>query len=163
MSSGRTPIGAGGPAPGVGDEAADIAACTLLIVDDNEQNLELLQAYLEDLGCGVLVARDGQEALDQVEKRLPDLVLLDVMMPRMSGFQACARIKGNPATREIPVLMVTAESKRDQIVEADFRRKGVPATIYQFTVGAGQERTVKLVTVPEASSNYPAQVEITDQ
>ncbi|MCA9794257.1 MAG: hypothetical protein KC910_20765, partial [Candidatus Eremiobacteraeota bacterium] len=51
----------------------------------------------------------------------------------------------------------------DQIVEADFRRKGVPATIYQFTVGAGQERTVKLVTVPEASSNYPAQVEITDQ
>ncbi|MCB9841502.1 MAG: response regulator [Phycisphaeraceae bacterium] len=108
MSSGRTPIGAGGPAPGVGDEAADIAACTLLIVDDNEQNLELLQAYLEDLGCGVLVARDGQEALDQVEKRLPDLVLLDVMMPRMSGFQACARIKGNPATRDIPILMVTA-------------------------------------------------------
>ncbi|MEZ6232972.1 MAG: response regulator [Phycisphaerales bacterium] len=108
MTSGRTPIGAGGTSPGVGDEAAEIAACTLLIVDDNEQNLELLQAYLEDLGCGVVVARDGQEALDQVEKRSPDLVLLDVMMPRMSGFQACARIKGNPATREIPVLMVTA-------------------------------------------------------
>ena len=90
------------------DDAAEIAACTLLVVDDNEQNLELLQAYLEDLGCGVVVARDGQEALDQVEKRSPDLVLLDVMMPRMSGFQACARIKGNPATRDIPILMVTA-------------------------------------------------------
>ena len=91
-----------------GGEAAEIAACTLLIVDDNEQNLELLQAYVEDLGCGVRVARDGQEALDEVDRKTPDLVLLDVMMPRMSGFQACTRIKGNPATRDIPVLMVTA-------------------------------------------------------
>lgn len=89
-------------------EAAEIAACTLLIVDDNEQNLELLQAYLEELGCKVRLARDGQEALDEVDRAAPDLVLLDVMMPRMSGFQACARMKGSPATRDIPVLMVTA-------------------------------------------------------
>ena len=110
MSSGGTHGGArpgAGSGPG-GSDAAEIAACTLLIVDDNEQNLELLQAYLEDLGCGVRLARDGQEALDEVDRKLPDLVLLDVMMPRMSGFQACSRIKSNPATREIPVLMVTA-------------------------------------------------------
>jgi two-component system cell cycle response regulator len=93
---------------GAASEAAEIAACTLLIVDDNEQNLELLQAYLEELGCPVRVARDGQEALEEVDRKAPDLVLMDVMMPRMSGFQACSRIKANPATRDIPVLMVTA-------------------------------------------------------
>jgi len=106
MATGGSKAGSGAHA--AGGEAAEIAACTLLIVDDNEQNLELLQAYLEELGCVVRVARDGQEALDEVDRKAPDLVLLDVMMPRMSGFQACARIKGSPATRDIPVLMVTA-------------------------------------------------------
>lgn len=105
-TAGSQPTSGTSPIPG--DDAAEIAACTLLIVDDNEQNLELLQAYIEELGCGVRVARDGQEALDEIDRRAPDLVLLDVMMPRMSGFQACARMKGNPATRDIPVLMVTA-------------------------------------------------------
>lgn len=100
--------GVGASSGALSDEAADIASCALLIVDDNEQNLELLQAYLEDLGCTIRLARDGQEALDEVERRAPDLVLLDVMMPRMSGFQACARIKADPQTRDIPVLMVTA-------------------------------------------------------
>lgn len=111
MASAGSQSGSGGaalPGSGPASDAAEIAACTLLVVDDNEQNLELLQAYLEDLGCAVRVARDGQEALDEVDRRAPDLILLDVMMPRMSGFQACARIKSDPATRDIPVLMVTA-------------------------------------------------------
>ncbi|RMH10663.1 MAG: response regulator [Planctomycetota bacterium] len=92
------------------DLAEGLAECrpTILLVDDNEQNLELLQAYLEDLPCKVQVARDGVEALEQVKALDPDLVVLDVMMPRMSGFQVCERIKGDPATREIPVVMVTA-------------------------------------------------------
>ncbi|MFM9996009.1 MAG: response regulator [Phycisphaerales bacterium] len=77
-------------------------------MDDNEQNLELLQAYLEDIGCEIRSARDGVEALASIDAREPDLILLDVMMPRMSGFQACARIKANPKTRDIPVVMVTA-------------------------------------------------------
>lgn len=68
----------------------------------------MLQAYLEDLGCEIRAARDGVEALAAIETREPDLILLDVMMPRMSGFQACSRIKANPATRDIPVVMVTA-------------------------------------------------------
>ncbi len=80
----------------------------VLVVDDNEQNLELLQAYLEDLGCEIRAARDGVEALASIEAREPDLILLDVMMPRMSGFQACSRIKANPRTRDIPVVIVTA-------------------------------------------------------
>jgi two-component system cell cycle response regulator len=86
----------------------DPAASAVLVVDDNEQNLELIQAYLEDLGCRILAARDGLETLKIVEAEEPDLILLDVMMPRMSGFQACQRIKANPQTRDIPVVMITA-------------------------------------------------------
>lgn len=87
---------------------SDLSWATVLLVDDNEQNLELLAAYLEDLGCPVRVARDGQEALDEVARRQPDLVFLDVMMPRMSGFQTCEKIKRDPQTKDIPVVMVTA-------------------------------------------------------
>lgn len=86
----------------------DLAGCNLLLVDDNEQNLELLVAYLEDLGCELRTARDGLEAINAVEKRIPDLILLDVMMPRMSGFQVCSKVKKNPATRDVPIVMVTA-------------------------------------------------------
>lgn len=87
---------------------SDLSWASVLLVDDNEQNLELLAAYLEDLGCPVKVARDGQEALEQMARHQPDLVFLDVMMPRMSGFQTCERIKRDPATKDIPVVMVTA-------------------------------------------------------
>lgn len=80
----------------------------VLVVDDNEQNLELLQAYLDDLGCTIRTARDGVEAMEAVEAKVPDLVLLDVMMPRMSGFQVCERLKASPRTRDVPVIMVTA-------------------------------------------------------
>jgi two-component system cell cycle response regulator len=80
----------------------------VLIVDDNLHNLELLQAYLEETDCSIAVAHDGLEALAEVERRQPDLILLDVMMPRMSGFQVCAKLKEDPATRDIPIVMVTA-------------------------------------------------------
>ncbi len=80
----------------------------VLIVDDNPQNVELLEAYLEGLGAEVRTAADGLEALAAVEKKQPDVILLDVMMPRMSGYQACVKLKGNPATRDIPIIMVTA-------------------------------------------------------
>ncbi len=59
---------------------------TVLVVDDNQQNLELLQAYLEDVDCQAVPARDGLEALEIIAKDPPDLILLDVMMPKMSGF-----------------------------------------------------------------------------
>ncbi len=87
---------------------SDLAAATILIVDDNQQNLELMQAYLEDLGCQILTATDGDEALEIVESSMPDLMLLDVMMPRVSGFQVCEKLKSQPSTRDIIVIMVTA-------------------------------------------------------
>lgn len=97
-----------GPAELPMPSEADLHESSILVVDDNEQNLELLQAYLEGVGCRIRAARDGVEAVGAVENEQPDLILLDVMMPRMSGFQVCAKLKGDPATREIPIVMVTA-------------------------------------------------------
>ncbi|NNM84174.1 MAG: response regulator [Phycisphaerales bacterium] len=81
---------------------------TVLVVDDNPQNVELIQAYLESLNCVTEVATDGVEALEKVQQVRPDLIVLDVMMPRMSGFEVCRRLKANAELRDIPVLMVTA-------------------------------------------------------
>jgi len=81
---------------------------TVLVVDDNQENLELLQAYLEDVECRTVPARDGLQALEIIADSAPDLVLLDVMMPKMSGFEVCKRIKNDPKTSDIPIIMVTA-------------------------------------------------------
>ena len=91
---------------------------TVLVVDDNQQNLELLQAYLEDVDCTTISARDGLEALKIINKNSPDLVLLDVMMPKMSGFEVCKRIKSDPKICDIPVIMVTALSEFGDIERA---------------------------------------------
>jgi two-component system cell cycle response regulator len=81
---------------------------TVLVVDDNLQNLELIQAYLEELPVRTAAAHDGVEAMEYIAKQEPDLVLLDVMMPRMSGFEVCKRLKRDPKTSDIPIIMVTA-------------------------------------------------------
>lgn len=94
-------------------------AWTVLVVDDNEQNLELLLAYLEDMEDVVAVeARNGVEAMDMVARQRPDLILLDIMMPKMSGFEVCKQLKSNPETRDIPVVMVTALSETADIERA---------------------------------------------
>jgi CheY-like chemotaxis protein len=87
---------------------APLSGSKVLIVDDNQQNLELLAAYLEDEGVSVATAADGVEALEQVVAVAPDIILLDVMMPRMSGFEVCRKLKSDPKTVDIPVIMVTA-------------------------------------------------------
>jgi two-component system alkaline phosphatase synthesis response regulator PhoP len=80
----------------------------VLVVDDDPQNLELVQAYLEDVECQTVAAHDGVEALEIVARKKPDLILLDVMMPKMSGFEVCRRLKSDPDKSNIPVIMVTA-------------------------------------------------------
>lgn len=90
----------------------------ILVVDDNQQNLELLQVYLEDVDCRSIPAHDGPEALEIIAKEPPDLILLDVMMPKMSGFEVCRRIKNNPKTSDIPVIMVTALNEFGDIERA---------------------------------------------
>ncbi len=89
-------------------DVTDLADALILLVDDNVQNLELMEAYLESLPCRIQTAVDGVEAFDAINKESPDMVLLDVMMPRMSGFELCQKIKASPATRDIVVIMVTA-------------------------------------------------------
>ena len=92
---------------------------TVLIVDDNPQNVELLQAFLESLPVKLVTATDGLDALAKVEQHRPDLVLLDIMMPQMSGFQVCRRLKSDPKTRDIQVLMVTALNELGDIEQAN--------------------------------------------
>ena len=91
---------------------------TVLIVDDNPQNVELLQAFLESLPVRIVTAVDGVDALKKVKEHSPDLILLDIMMPQMSGFQVCRTLKGDSKTRDIQVLMVTALNELGDIEHA---------------------------------------------
>lgn len=90
----------------------------ILIADDNQANCELLEAYLAQLDCDVEIAEDGQETMDLVESFKPDLVLLDVMMPKLSGFEICQKVKSNPETQSIMILMVTALNELGDIQRA---------------------------------------------
>jgi len=91
---------------------------TVLIVDDNPQNVELLQAFLESLPVKIVTAGDGIEALKTVAEHNPDLILLDIMMPHMSGFQVCRKLKSDPKTKDIQILMVTALNELGDIEQA---------------------------------------------
>jgi two-component system alkaline phosphatase synthesis response regulator PhoP len=103
----------------------------VLIADDNPQGVELLEAYLAGTPYEIRTAVDGEEALRQVREWQPDLILLDVMMPRISGFEVCKRLRAGAATRDIAVIMITAldqPSDIDRAVEAgtnDFLTKPI--------------------------------------
>ncbi len=91
----------------------------VLIVDDNPQNLELLEAYMDELPeVTPITATNGIEALDKVATEQPDLIVLDVMMPKMSGFEVCKQLKADPDTRDIPIIMVTALDELGDIERA---------------------------------------------
>ncbi len=96
----------------------DISSSRVLIADDIQQNRELLEAYLADEGYEILMASDGQQTMQLVDQQQPDLILLDIMMPRMSGYEVCSQIKGDPARRGILVLMVTALNEAGDIEKA---------------------------------------------
>jgi len=81
----------------------------ILVVEDQTELLKLECILLSSLGYDVKGAENGEKALEQIASETPDLVLLDVMMPGIDGFQVCERIKSNEATRHIPVIMVTAK------------------------------------------------------
>ena len=99
-------------------ENAKDKAPRILIVDDHEDNVELLRARLEAWGYRSDTATDGAEALRKVEEAPPDLILLDVMMPKLSGFEVCQKLKGDPATSGIMILMVTALNEHGDMERA---------------------------------------------
>jgi CheY-like chemotaxis protein len=101
-----------------GDFEQEVRNSVILIADDTEQNVELLQAYLDELGCKIVIASDGQETLDRVADSKPDLLLLDIMMPRVSGYEICRKLKSDPATASIPICMVTALNEEGDIERA---------------------------------------------
>ena len=90
----------------------------VLIADDNEANVELMEAYLAGLDVDTQVAVDGQDTLDKVRSFRPDLILLDIMMPKLSGFEVCQRVKRDAATSRIMILMVTALNELGDIERA---------------------------------------------
>ena len=90
----------------------------ILIADDNQPNVELLEAYLSGLDVDTAVAVDGQDTLSKVASFKPHLILLDIMMPKLSGFEVCKQLKGGAATRGIMILMVTALNELGDIERA---------------------------------------------
>ena len=88
---------------------------TVLVVDDLPQNIRLLQAILEPRGCRVITAESGEDALSAMEVELPDIVLLDVVMPGMDGYEVCRRIRSEPGTAFLPVVMITASGDQEKI------------------------------------------------
>lgn len=112
----------------------------ILIADDNVANRELLEALLSKFECDTEIAVDGADALKKVESFQPDLILLDVMMPKLNGFEVCRKLKNDPSTSKIMILMVTALSELGDIeraVEAgtdDFLSKPVNSLEFQKRV-----------------------------
>jgi two-component system, OmpR family, alkaline phosphatase synthesis response regulator PhoP len=103
-----------------------MAAARILIAEDHPQGAELLEAYLADTAFETRTVVNGEETLRAVADWRPDLILLDVMMPRISGFEVCKRLRADPTTRQMGVLMVTA---LDQPADVD---RGVDAGTDDF-------------------------------
>src|SRR5580704_1803956 len=90
----------------------------ILVVDDQPANLQIVGAVLGNLGCEIIPASDGATALKRVALRMPDLILLDLLMPGMSGCEVCAQRKENPEWKDIPVIFLSAADDKDLIVRA---------------------------------------------
>ncbi|MDQ5939468.1 MAG: hypothetical protein QG557_416 [Pseudomonadota bacterium] len=122
-----------------------------MIVDDTPDNLALLSDTLSESGYRVLVATDGLSALEQIHYLTPDIILLDVMMPGIDGFETCHRLKSNPSTCNIPILFMTALSELDHLLRGfhegavDYLVKPIrpPEVLVRIDVQLTQMRTVK--------------------
>lgn len=109
-------------------------AAKILIADDHPEGAELIEAYLDGTGWEVRTVSDGDATMKAVVEWRPDVLLLDIMMPKLSGFEVCKRLRADPATRDLPILMITAldqPSDVDRAVEAgtnDFLTKPINKT-----------------------------------
>ena len=106
-------------------------AVLVLIVDDNTQNIQVLAKIIEEEGYDLAVAMNGEEALEFLDRESPDMILLDVMMPGMDGFEVCKRIKRQENLADIPVIFLTARGETDDIVKG-FDAGGVDYVVKPF-------------------------------
>ncbi len=90
----------------------------ILVVDDEPDFVETVEFFLSGSDYQVFVAKNGKEALEMVKTERPDLVVLDVMMPEMDGMEACERLKKDPTTNSIPIIMLTAKGRKEDVVDA---------------------------------------------
>ena len=135
-----------------------------MIVDDTPENLALLSDTLAEAGYRVLVATDGQSALEQIGYLQPDIVLLDVMMPGLDGYETCQRLKSNPKTVMIPVLFMTALSELDDLLRgfdegaADYLVKPVrpPEVLARVEAQLSQVRLIQRAENALSNSPYAA-------
>jgi len=94
---------------------------TVLLVEDNEDNLVVYRTILEHVGYRVIEARDGEEGVTQARQEMPDLILMDISIPKIDGWEATQRLKADSATRQIPIIALTAhalEEDRQKAVQA---------------------------------------------
>jgi CheY-like chemotaxis protein len=119
---------------------------TILIVDDEPFNVGYLEQELEDLDYATVSAANGQQALDQVAAHAPDMILLDIMMPVLDGFQVLARLKADPRWRDIPVVVISAMSDLESVVRGiklgadDYLPKPFNEVLLQARIEAGLEK-----------------------
>ncbi len=106
------------------DQNKNLSPMNILIVDDTPTNIDVLLNFLADSGFVISVAPDGNKALKIINQRKPDLILLDVMMPGMDGFELCKQLKDNDATKDIPIIFVTAKVDTSDVLQG-FQAGGV--------------------------------------
>ncbi|MGY2284659.1 response regulator [Pseudomonas gingeri] len=140
----------------------------VLIVDDTPDNLALLSDALNDAGYMVLVALDGLSALNRIERRRPDLILLDAMMPGLDGFETCRRIKAQPESADIPVLFMTALTESRHVVQgfevggSDYVTKPIQIDEVLARVAA-HLRTSRILLSARAASQPVAALSLNDE
>jgi len=117
----------------------------ILIVDDVAANLNALSDTLEPQGYHILAARSGEQAIDAATRNRPDLILLDVMMPGLDGYETCRRLKANEVTRSIPIIFLTVQDEVEKVVEG-FRAGGVDYVTKPFQTDELLIRIPELLT-----------------
>jgi putative two-component system response regulator len=133
----------------------------ILVVDDEDRNLRLMEALLLPLGHEVILACDGREALKKVKSFPPDMILLDIMMPEMDGFETARRLKGDKETQIIPIVMVTSLNEVEDRVKAleagadDFLNKPVEKT----ELIARVDSLLKVKAYHDHIKNYQSELE----
>ncbi len=133
---------------------------SILVVDDTARNIQVLAAVLDRAGYKIAAASNGQKALDMVEVVAPDLILLDVMMPGMDGFEVCEKIKASPETATIPVIMLTARTAPEDVATG-FQKGAVDYITKPFNAKellARVQNHIKLKTARDARNRQIAEL-----